>query len=270
VDNREWAKLVIIEFLGPFALTFMGVGAIIQTQGNDILTIALAYGLGMGVVVAAAGHISGGYFNPALTIGLWATRRIDQARAIAYIIAQCLGALAAAGCLTLVYRDLDRNAVNLGVPAVGHAIRDTTFSLSAGNALVMEIILTFFLMFVVFGTAIDNRTVGRGLAGLTIGLTITMGVLAGNAVSGAAMNPARWFGPAVIQGDFSDFWIWILGPIVGAVAAAVLYNDVILTRTPAGAAPIDRIDVEHPRPAAETEARQEIPVRSRRSQRRGR
>ena len=247
MDNREWAKLLIVEFLGPFALCFMGIGAVIQTQGGDLVAVALAHGLGIGLMVAAAGHISGGVFNPALTVGLWAARRMDQQRAILYIVAQCLGALAACGCLTLVYRDLDRNAVNLGLPAIGHAVRDPSFSLSAGNALVMEVILTFFLMFVVFGVALDNRTGGRAVAALAIGLTITMDILAGGAVSGAAMNPARWFGPAVVQGDFSDFWIWIVGPVVGAVAAAVLYNDVLLADTPAGAAPSDRIDPEHPR-----------------------
>jgi aquaporin TIP len=269
VDNREWAKLLIVEFLGPFALCFMGIGAIIQTQGSDLIVIALAHGLGIGLMVAAAGHISGGVFNPALTVGLWATRRIDQTRAIAYIIAQCLGALAACGALTLVYRDLDRNAVNLGLPTVGKAIQDNTFSLSAGNAFAMEIILTFFLMFVVFGVAIDNRTGGRAIAALAIGLTITMDILGGGSVSGAAMNPARWFGPAIVQGDFADFWIWILGPIIGAVAAAILYNDVLLSGTPAGAAPSDRIDPEHPRAVVESEIRQEA-VQSRRSRRRGR
>jgi aquaporin Z len=269
VNNREWAKLVIVEFLGPFALVFMGVGAIIQTQNGNIVAIALAHGLAIGLMVAAAGHISGGVFNPALTVGLWAARRMDQTRAIVYIVAQCLGALAAAGCLTLVYRDIDRNAVNLGVPAVGHGILDPTFKLSAGNALVMEIILTFFLMFVVFGVAIDNRTGGRAIAGLAIGLTITMGILGGGAVSGAAMNPARWLGPAIVQGDFSDFWIWIVGPIVGAVAAAVLYNDVLLAGTYAGSPASADIDPERPQAVVESQVRQEA-VRSRRAQRRGR
>src|SRR3954465_13290466 len=130
----------------------MGIGAIIQTNlndgGGDIVAIALAHGLGIGLMFAAAGHISGGVFNPALTVGLWAARRIDANRAITYIIAQCAGALAACGALTLVYRDVDRNAVNLGLPSVGKGIIASTFNLSAGNAFVMEIILTFFLMFV--------------------------------------------------------------------------------------------------------------------------
>jgi aquaporin TIP len=247
MKNREWAKLAIVEFLGPFALVFMGVGAVIQTQGGDVVAIALAHGLGIGLLIASVGHISGGVFNPALTVGLWAARRMETTRAAVYIVAQCLGALAAAGCLTLVYRKEDIDAVNLGVPAIGYSILEPTFKLSVGNALVMETILTFFLMFVVFGVAIDNRTGGRAIAALAIGLTITMDILGGGAVSGAAMNPARWFGPAIVQWDFSDFWIWIVGPVVGAVAAAVLYNDVLLSDTPAGAGPSDRIDPERPR-----------------------
>ncbi|MEA2512571.1 MAG: aquaporin [Thermomicrobiales bacterium] len=269
MDNREWTKLAIVEFLGPFALCFMGIGAIIQTHLNggsgDIVAIALAHGMGIGLLVAAAGHISGGVYNPALTIGLLVTRRIDRQRAIVYIVAQCLGGLAACGALTLVYRDVDRNrdGVNLGVPAVGA-------NHSVWNALGMEFILTFFLMFVVFGVAIDNRTGGRAVAALAIGLTITMDVLAGGAISGAIMNPARWIGPAIIQGDFSDFWIWIVGPVAGAVVAAVIYNDVLLAGTPAGAAPSDRIDPEHPRAVVESEVRQEAAERSRRARRRGR
>jgi len=271
LENRDWLKLAIVEFLGPFTLVFAGVGSIILTQGQDIVAIALAHGLAIGLMVAALGHISGGVFNPALTIGLWAARRIDSSRAIMYIIAQMLGALAGAAALTLTYLDVDRNrdAVNLGVPAVGRALT-TDHALSAGNALVMEIILTFFLMFVVFGVAIDTRSMGRGIAGLAIGLTITMDILAGGAVSGAAMNPARWFGPAVIQGDFSDFWVWIVGPIVGAVVAAVVYNDVLLSGVRAGAE-AERVQPEAPRGAVETEeyAEPSAPVR-RRAQRRRR
>jgi aquaporin TIP len=266
-DRNEWIKLVVVEFLGPFALCFMGIGAIIQTQGGDIVAIALAHGLAIGLMFAAAGHISGGVFNPALTVGLWAARRIDSNRAIVYIFAQCLGALAACGVLTLTYRDVDRNAVNLGLPSVGKGLLDSTFNLSAGNALAMEIVLSFFLMFIFFGVAIDNRSGGRGIAGLAIGLTITMDILGGGAVSGAAMNPARWLGPAIVQGDFTDFWIWIVGPIAGAVAAAVIYNDVLLSRGTVAGADSARIDPENPRAVTESEKAAEA-VRSRRSQRR--
>jgi aquaporin Z len=230
MSNRDWTRSLVIEFLGPFALCFVGIGAIIQTQGGNLVAIALAHGLAIGIIVAAGAHVSGALLNPALTVGLWAARRMDTTKAVAYIVAQCLGGIAACGALTLVYRDVDRNAVNLGLPAVGKAIGDPSFSLSSGNALVMEIILSFFLMFVVFGTAIDVGSVGRAVAPLAIGITITVDIFAGGGVSGAAMNPARWIGPAVVQGDFTDFWIWIVGPIVGAVIAALIYNEVILEK----------------------------------------
>lgn len=230
MSERDWIRSIVMEFLGPFALCFIGIGAIIQTQGGDLVAIALAHGLAIGLLVAAGAHVSGGVYNPALTIGLWAARRMDSTKAIVYIVAQCAGALAACGALTLVFRDVDRNAVNLGLPAVGKAIGDPTFSLSSGNALVMEFILTFFLMFVVFGTAIDVGSVGRAIAPIAIGLTISIDILAGGGVTGAAMNPARWFGPAIVQGDFTDFWIWIVGPVAGAIVAALIYNGVILEK----------------------------------------
>jgi aquaporin Z len=262
MSNRDLTRSLVIEFLGPFALCFMGIGAIIQTGGNNLVAIAFAHGLAIGVMVAAGGHISGAHLNPAVTAGLWVARRIDTAKAISYVIAQCLGAVAACGALTLVYRDLDRNAVNLGLPAIGKAIGDPGFNLSAGNALVMEIILSFFLMFVIFGTAVDGSSIGKAIAPLAIGLTITIDIFAGGAVSGAVMNPARWIGPAIVQGDFADFWIWIVGPIAGAVLAALIYQNVIFD--PAGSV-VEEIEVVEIVEGAAGTA-----VRSRRSQRRKR
>ena len=263
VDDRELMRALIIEFIGPFALVFMGVGAIILTAGQDSVAIAFAHGLGIGLMAMAAGHISGGHFNPAVTIAMLVTRRIDTQRAVAYIVAQLAGGLAAAGVLVLCFRDIERNAVNLGVPAVGAQN-------SAGNAFVMEIVLTFFLVLVIFGTAVDSRT-PKVVSGLVIGLTITMDILAGLGVSGAAMNPARWFGPAIVQQDWSDFWIWWVGPIVGAVLAAVLYNDIILgaigRESPARARVAEENVGVQPPPARETPAQI---ARSRRARRRGR
>lgn len=220
MSDRDLTRALVIEFLGPFALTFIGAGAIIMTQGQDVVAIALAHGLAIGLLAMAAGHISGGHYNPAVTIAMFFTRRIDASRAVSYIMVQLAGALAGAGLLTLCYRDLERNAVNLGVPAVGA-------NFSAGNAFVMEMVLTFFLVLVIFGTAVDTRT-PKVISGLCIGLTITMDILAGGAVSGAAVNPARWFGTAVVQQEWSDLWVWWAGPVIGAVVAAVLYNDIIL------------------------------------------
>src|SRR3712207_3748863 len=127
VDDRDWVKLAIVEFIGPFALVFAGVGAILQTRGQDLVAIALAHGLAIGLMVSAVGHISGGAFNPAVTLGLLAARRIDPTRALVYIVAQLLGGVAGAGVLTLVYPDLGdlgRNnlGINLGVPALGAGI----------------------------------------------------------------------------------------------------------------------------------------------------
>jgi aquaporin Z len=270
VEERNWTKLFIVEFLGPFALVFAGVGAIIQTQGGNLLVIALAHGLAIGLMISAVGHISGGAFNPAVTLGLLAARRIDGARAIVYIIAQLLGAVAGAAMLTLIYPDLgdlgrNTGGINLGVPAIG-----PDFGL--GSGILMEIVLTFFLMFVIFGVAIDHRS-GRAISGLAIGLTITLDILAGGVVSGAVMNPARAFGPALIQQDFTDQWVYWLGPIIGAIIAALLYNNVLLADVPAGAAPSERIDPEHARAAghhAEPVATATPPAeRSRRSRRRG-
>lgn len=263
MDDRELMRSLIIEFIGPFALVFMGVGAIILTQGQDIVAIALAHGLAIGLMAMAAGHISGGHFNPAVTVAMLVTRRIDPQRAVAYIIAQLAGGLAGAAVLVLTFRDLERNAVNMGVPAVGA-------NLSAGNAFVMEIVLTFFLVLVIFGTAVDTRT-PKVVSGLVIGLTISMDILAGVTVSGAAMNPARWFGPAIVQQEWSDLWIWWAGPIIGAVIAAVLYNDIILGTTRGLSSTRTRIIEESD--GEEIVAVRETSVqvsRSRRAQRRGR
>src|SRR4051794_22562913 len=261
MDDRERLRVLFVEFIGAFMLTFMGAGAIVATQGGDLVAIALAHGLAIGLMVMAAGHISGGHFNPAVTIGMWVTRRIETNNAIMYIIAQLAGALAGAGVLTLTFRDVERNAVNLGVPAVGP-------NMSATNALVMEIVLTFLLMFVIFGTAVDSRT-PKAITGLCIGLAITMDIFAGGGVSGAAMNPSRWFGVAVVQQDWSDAWVWWVGPIVGAILGALVFNDFLIG---AGSTITDRFrSVEHDdddgNPAIESSGAASHP-RSRRSQRR--
>jgi aquaporin Z len=238
VNERGIVPMAVAEFLGPFALVFAGVGSILLTRGQDIVAIALAHGLAIGLMIMAVGHISGGHFNPAVTISMLATGRIKVNRAVVYIVAQLLGAVVAAGALTLIYPDLGdfgRNTagVNLGLPALGPGITTT-------GAFLMEIVLTFFLVFVIFGVAVDPRT-PRIVSGLVIGLTISMDILAGGVVSGAVMNPARWFGPALVQGDFTNFWLWIVGPIIGGLIAAFVYQFVFLADAPALATP-DRPD----------------------------
>ncbi|HLZ28349.1 MAG TPA: aquaporin [Chloroflexota bacterium] len=232
--ERDWLRNAIVEFVGTFALIFVGAGSIIATGGQNLVAIALAHGLAIGLMVAAAGQISGGVYNPSLTIALVAARRIGVNRGVYYIVAQLVGALVAALALKAIFPAAAVTAVKLGVPGVG-----ADYGVIA--ALLAEIIMTFFLMYAVFGVAVDLRG-ARAIAGLVIGLTITADIFVGGGVSGAAMNPARWFGPAVVQGVYDNWWIYWVGPIVGAVLAALLWNEVYLkglTSPEAGASSVD-------------------------------
>ena len=217
-------KRLVCEFLGTFALCFFGIGAIIMTQGSNLLVIALAHGLAIGLMITAVGHISGGHFNPALTVGLFLGRKISLPESIAYIVTQIVGAVAACLVLMTIFPKGLRDAVAFGIPAVGAGVDlgGVQIAYDNTNALIAEIVMTFFLMFVVYGAAVDTRSV-KAIAVLAIGLTISIDIMMGGNVSGAAMNPARYLGPAIVDGNFNDFWIWIVGPIVGAIIAAVIY-----------------------------------------------
>ena len=222
----EPQRKLIAEFVGTFTLIFIGAGAGL-VGGGDIVSIGLANGLAIGLMVTAVGHISGGHFNPAVTLAMLVTGRIEVPEAIRYWIAQLTGALAAAlvllGALGTSYRKAD--AGWLGTPGVG-----STFDTK--NALIAEIVATFFLVFVIFGVAVDKRGAFKTLAGLPIGLMITIDVFAIGGVSGGAMNPARWFGPALVSFHFDDFWVWIVGPGIGALLAAFVYDNLLLRGTP--------------------------------------
>ena len=214
-DTREHGRKLAAEFIGAFALIFIGAAAIIQTGGQNLLAIAIAHGLAIALLVSSLGHISGGLFNPALTIGLWATRRLDTISTVAYIIAQLLGAVVAALALLLLFPEALRDAVSLGVPLLGRGIE-------FGQGVILEAIATFFLMLAVFGTALDSR--GPKLGGFGIGLILTMDILAIGTLTGAAMNPARTFGPALVGGEWSNHLVYWIGPIIGAVVAALVYH----------------------------------------------
>ena len=212
-------KAFIAEFIGTFALIFIGVGSIAAdhiTGGKVGLTgIALAHGLAIGVMASAVGAISGGHFNPAVTIGLWTAQKIDTTHAVGYIIAQCLGAIFAALILKGTVPAEALAAINMGTPALGPGI-PAIMGLSA------EIVLTFFLVFVIYGTAVDNRAPKCG--GLFIGLAVAMDVLMGGPISGAAMNPARHLGPALLGGGLQNIWLYWLGPVIGGILAGVCYK----------------------------------------------
>ena len=229
MEDRDLWGAAFAEFIGPFTLVVAGVGAIISTQnlsdGGNLVAVSLAHGLAIGLMVAALGHVSGGHFNPAVTISIWATGGIGLTRAVSYIVAQVLGATAGAGVLTLVFPALGpmgRNnpGVNLGLPGLGPDV-------SVGGALIMEILMTFFLVMVIFGAVVDPRG-PKAIAPLAIGLIITMDILTGGRITGAAMNPARAIGPAIVQQDFTNWWIYWVGPIVGGLIAAYAYKSIWL------------------------------------------
>jgi aquaporin Z len=215
--QRDPVQRGFAEFVGSFALTFVGAGAIAVTGGDDLVAIALAHGLVIGVMASAVGHISGGHFNPAVTFGFLVARRMDPALALVYWVSQLLGAVLGALLLLVVVPDDLTDAVNLGVPALGEGV-------GPGAGFLLEAILTFFLVWVIFATAADPRGTFKSIAGLAIGLTITLDILIGGPLTGAAMNPGRAFGPQLVGGEWADGWIWYLGPLLGGGLGALLYE----------------------------------------------
>jgi aquaporin TIP len=215
--NRDALQRGFAEFVGTFTLIFVGAGSIVATQGHDLTAIALAHGLAIGVMASAVGHISGGHFNPAVTLGFLVTRRITPVLAGVYWVAQFLGALIAAALLTWLVPNAASDPVKLGTPVLGSGV-------SGFEGLVIEVILTFFLVWVIFATAADPRGTFKSIAGLAIGLTISLDILIGGPLTGAAMNPARAFGPELVHNIWSDAWIWYAGPLVGGAAGALAYE----------------------------------------------
>jgi MIP family channel proteins len=216
---------LVAEFIGTFALIFVGVGAIavdgITHGGAGLVGIALAHGLTIAVMVSATAAISGGHLNPAVTIAALVGGKIDARGALGYILAQCAGAIFAAFMITLAIPAPALAAVNMGTPALGAGI-------GLGQGLVTEAVLTFFLAFVVYGTAIDQRAPKVG--GLFIGLTVTLDILVGGPITGAAMNPARHLGPALLGGGLDNLWLYWVGPLIGGALAGLVYHNVLETR----------------------------------------
>lgn len=227
MEDRTLTQKLLAEFVGTFALCFIGIGAVASAADRgspgDIVPIAFAHGLAIAVMVSAMGHISGGHFNPAVTIGAWVTQKIESRDAMTYIGAQLAGGAAGAGLLRVLLPSSIWEKMQLGVPTINS-------SLTNGQGLLIEAVLTFLLVWVIFATAVDPEGAFGKIAGLAIGLTVTMDILMGGGFTGAAMNPARHFGPALAGGYWGDWWIWWFGPIAGGVVAASLYDALILSR----------------------------------------
>ena len=199
---------LVAEAIGTFALVFVGCGAIaVGTLGPA--GVAVSFGLAIMTMIYALGHVSGAHFNPAVTAAFAVGRHFPIVRVLPYWLAQAIGAIAAAALVRATLGD-----VSLGVthPTGGDA-----------QALVWEAVLTFFLMLVIVAVATDTRAVGHGAA-IAIGGTVTLGALVGGPISGASLNPARSMGPAIVSGDLSDLWLYLLAPPAGAIAAALVYR----------------------------------------------
>src|SRR5438270_3771787 len=217
---RDSFRHFVAEFVGTFALVFVGGAAI--AAGGGLVGVALAHGIILAVMVSATMRISG-HLNPSITLGFLAARRIDPMMAGVYIAAQILGAIVAAYALKgLLPAQIAASAsFRLGGQAVSPEI-------SFGQAIGLEAIATFFLAFVIFGTAVDPKA--PRIAGLAIGLTIGADILAIGPFTGASMNPARSFGPAVASGIFEGQAVYWIGPLIGAVVAALLYDTLFIRR----------------------------------------
>lgn len=212
----------LAESIGTFALIFIGAGSICINQFTGgqpgLLGIALAHGLTIAVMVSATGHVSGGHLNPAVTFGALVTRRIAPALAVAYVVAQLAGAVVAGALLRKVFGDTVWGPVHLGATALNDEV-------SPGAGFAVEAVLTFFLMFVVCGTGMDPR--GPKLGGLAIGGAVALDILLGGPLTGASMNPARTFGPAMAAGFWAHHWLYWAGPLLGAAAAGLLYDKLV-------------------------------------------
>lgn len=230
-------RALVAEAIGTFALCFVGIlaingGAVAGVQSAaSLATVALAHGLVIAVMVAALGAVSGGHFNPAVTLGFVVTRRMTPARGLAYWGAQIGGALLAS---LLVAGLFDGDVTGAGTPNLGPDI-------SFAGGIVVEAVATFFLVLVVFGTAVDGRA-PKSLFPFAIGLTVALDIMAIGPITGAAMNPARVLGPALatqIYGSLRaiDPWanhlVYWIGPLLGAALAALLMHHVLMERAPA-------------------------------------
>jgi len=216
-------KAAVAEFVATFALVSVGAGAMILNANGqlDLTGVALAQGLVLAIMVSITMHISGGMVNPAVAVSLWVTGKVSTPRAGALIVAQLAGAIAGAFLLKFLVPAELFGSGNGGIPALGDGV-------TIGKGILIEAVTTFFLVFAFFGTVVDDRGPFSKTAGLTIGLVVAFDIMAFGPYTGAAMNPARWLGPALATTDWADWYVWIVGPIAGGIIAGVLYWSVFL------------------------------------------
>ncbi|KAK7945595.1 hypothetical protein WMY93_001323 [Mugilogobius chulae] len=222
VWTKDFWRAVSAEYLATLIFVFLGVGSTINWHAGkenpppaDLVLISLCFGLSIATMVQCFGHISGGHINPAVTAAMVVTRKLSLAKALFYVVAQCLGAVTGAGVLYMVTPAAVRGSFG---------VNDVNSDISVGHGLLVEMIITFELVFTVFATCDSKRTDLGGSAALAIGVAVAIGHLFGIPYTGASMNPARSFGPALVTLTFKNHWVYWLGPILGGILAAGLYE----------------------------------------------
>jgi len=211
--DRQLLRALAAELIGTFALVFAGAGAVMvdaQTGALGHVGVAISFGLVIMVMIYAVGHISGAHFNPAVSFGFALTRHFPWPRVAVYWAAQFAGALLAAGILRASLGD------------VAH-VGATLPSGSQAQSFLWEVVLTFFLMFVIMAVATDTRAIGEAAA-IAIGGTVGLDAMFGGPISGASLNPARSLGPALVSGDLHAVWLYLTAPLLGAALGAIAYQ----------------------------------------------
>jgi aquaporin Z len=225
--EQNLGKALAAELVGTFALIFIGAGAGAIGAGG-LVGVALAHGLVVVAFAYAYGHISGTHINPAVTLGVWAAGLIDAGRAVSYVVFQLLGGVLGALALRFV---LGGPESGLGATTLANAapVGSTVVEVTPAMGLVVEAVLTFFLVNTVLNAGEPNKT--NALDGLAVGFTLAFAILMGGPLTGGSLNPARSLGPAIAADVYDDLWVYFAGPALGAVAAAALWRYFLRVRT---------------------------------------
>jgi MIP family channel proteins len=227
---HSFLQKLVAEFIGTFAVVFVAVGAVCADEylratgqtGFGVLGTALAYGLAVAVMTTALGHISGAHLNPAITAAFWVTKRLGSLQSLAYCVAQLLAASAAAYLLTAILPDSVWRSVGLGTP-------DLAPDFTRMHGMALEATVTFFVVLLAFGSSVESQGSFRNLAGPSTGLAVVIGYLIAAPFTGAAMNPARAFGPALVaHHHWQNHGVYWVGPLLGGVLAGVIYDRLLL------------------------------------------